>query len=258
MKNFSIALLFPLTFLTISTQAQSFSQQKQPKRIDQFFGVHLGANYSRISGLKSTLLSEPFFIGYKDFENFRKGFTGGLFYSYRFNNEETNKPTRIGLRHEFNYSQQGGDYMMNNEQQNFRYRIQFKYQYIMFNTLLKIFPVNNEESFFYGLNLSAGPQVGLNIAPVNIVYKSENSRPQFGPDPDQQQQLRNVLKGKTNFGFIGGLGYDLKKLPFVIDIRVYTGLPDIISTEANSYNFIETDNTNLSLQFTIGYRFNTD
>ena len=59
----------------------------------------------------------------------------------------------------------------------------------------------------------SGPQIGINLSPENIVYTSggPGKLPAFGTDLQQQQQIRNVLKGKNNFGINFHLGYDLEE-----------------------------------------------
>ena len=123
-------------------------------------GICVGGNYSLIEDLDQTVLSEPFFINYTLDSVPGIGFNIGGFLNYRgfFKN-------LFGVRLEAIYSQQGSDLEFNNSQTDFNYKIQFKYQYINFNLLLKGYFGNIEDPgspLLARFNLYTGLGVGVN------------------------------------------------------------------------------------------------
>lgn len=216
------------------------------------YGLKTGPVYSSTSDLQTTILSEPYFTNYSLNAKPRWGWTGGGFLNFRFSNQT------LGLQTEIMYAQQGSDLLFNNMEKDFHWRMQFKHQYINLAGLFKLYPWGSkEERALSGLNVGVGPQLGFAIASDNIVYTSwgAGKLPQFGPDLLQQQQIRNVLKGKSNFGFNVGLGYRFRSFGLVLDARYFTGITDVVETQSNSYNFIEDKNTNKAFQFTVGWDF---
>ncbi|MFT3679264.1 MAG: hypothetical protein QM791_03260 [Ferruginibacter sp.] len=209
------------------------------------------------------ILSEPFFLHYTMNEQAQKGFTGSAYVSYRFNNNY------LALQGDISYTEQGGGlhYTTTPESgKDFKYDMLFKYQFMNISGIIKLYPMaqitpayKEDIKWGHGLYAFIGPQVGINIASDNIKYVSEGKDrlPAFGSDLEQQQQLRNVLKGKTNFGFVCGLGYEFKQRGIVLEARCFRGLTDVTETLANTYNFIETKNINNAFQFSIGWDFSS-
>ncbi|MFT3932825.1 MAG: outer membrane beta-barrel protein [Chitinophagaceae bacterium] len=221
------------------------------------YGLRSAFNYSTITGLGTTILSEPYFINYSMKEKNRYGWGLLGFINYR-------AIDALALEMEIGYSQQGGDLNFNNYEKDFNYRMQFKYQYLNLHGRLKLYPfnlidaaANNEQPFKNGLFIAGGLQVGANLGNDNIVYTSGGTgrMAAFGSDLDQQQQIRNVIKGGTNAGACFAAGFEFPDCGVAIDFRYYFSLTDVVKTQANSYNFIETTNTNKVLQFTISYDF---
>lgn len=221
----------------------------------RFDGVRLsikgGANYSEINDLETTILSEPFFLNYTLNKKQKTGFTAGVCVNWELKN------TIASINLDVLYSQQGSDLLFNNIEKDFNYKMQFNYRYINLPLLIKIYPFERRHDGLHGLNIGVGPQVGINIAPENIIYTSGGSgkMPAFGTDLEQQQQLRNVLKGQNYAGVTAHLGYEIRGAGLNIEVRYYYGLTDVVKTEVNAYNFIENKNTNKSIQFTLGWEF---
>lgn len=215
------------------------------------FGFKAGANRSTISNLSTIILSEPYFINYSMKESSRNGFHLGIFYEYKLENE------LWGFQSELLYAQQGGNVEFNNYEKDFNYKMEFAYQYLNIAVLAKWFPWHGPVS------LGAGPFLGINVAPNNIKYKSwgAGKEPAFGSDLQQQQQLRNVLTGKHNFGLAMDLGYDINNW-IKVGGRYYYSATNAVETQANSYNFISVKNTNtvweLSVAVNVESLFNTD
>ena len=224
----------------------------QQDRVDLSFGVKGGGIYSRISNLETTIMSEPYYTNYSLSPKAREGFTLGGFVEYNPN------ASRFAVGADILYSQQGGDLVFNNSAKDFYYNMHFKYQYVNILPQIKFYPWpgSKYDDVLYGFNVAIGLQVGLNVAADDITYKSGGPGylPAFGSDLEQQQQLRNVLKGKTNFGPSLGLGYK-NVWGWSLEGRVYIGVTDVVETQANSYNFIENKNTNFAAQLTLSYDF---
>jgi hypothetical protein len=218
-------------------------------RKESIYGARFGGSYSRINDLETTILSESFFSSYTLEPEERFGFMGGGFFNYR----PTDFP-HLGIQAEVFFSQINSDLLFDNKLTHFNYRMQFKYRYMDIAGLLKLYPGNYGDAL-EGFSFSAGLQIGLSLTPDNIVYTSGGSGrlDVFGSDLEQQQQLRNVLKGKTNAGAVIGIAYEVPHAPLVFDLRYFHGLSDVVETQANSYNFIENKNNVQSLQFTIGF-----
>jgi hypothetical protein len=215
------------------------------------FGFKVGANRSTISNLSTIILSEPYFLNYSIKESSRNGFHLGIFYEYKLENE------LWGFQSELMYAQQGGNVEFNNYEKDFNYKMEFAYQYLNIAVLAKWFPWHGPVS------LGAGPFLGINVAPNNIKYKSWGAGKEaaFGTDLQQQQQLRNVLTGKHNFGLALDLGYDINNW-IKVGGRYYYNATNAVETQANSYNFISVKNTNtvweLSVAVNVESLFNTD
>lgn len=98
--------------------------------------------------------------------------------------------------------------------------------------------------------------MGINVAPRDIVYNSWGTGvlPAFGTDLEQQQQLRNVLLGKNNFGLAVDLGYTIGSL-VKLGARYYWSATNAVETEANSYNFIAVKNTNTVYELSVAINF---
>jgi len=227
-RTTALYLFFSSLFIG-STQAQIYS-----------YGIKAGANYSKVSALSTIVLSEPYFLNYSIKETGRYGWHFGIFYEYKTDNE------RLGFQSEIMFSNQGGNVEFNNYEKDFNYKMEFAYQYINIVSVAKWFPGSGKVS------LGAGPFLGINVATRNIKYKSwgAGKEPAFGTDLEQEQQLRNVLRGKNNFGLALDAAWDLTNA-IKIGGRWYWSATNTVETQANSYNFIPAKNTNTVFEFSV-------
>lgn len=210
------------------------------------FGLKAGANYSQVSGLSTIILSEPYFINYSIKESGRTGWNLGIFYEYKLEDE------LLGFQSEIMFANQGGNVEFSNYEKDFNYKMEFAYQYINIIGLAKWFPWSGKVS------LGAGPFLGINVASRNIKYKSwgEGKEEAFGTDLQQEQQLKNVLRGKNNFGLALDAGYDINNV-LKIGARYYWSATNTVETQANPYNFITAKNANTVFEFSVAVNFET-
>ncbi len=204
------------------------------------FGFKAGGNYSQVGNLSTIILSEPYFLNYSIKDVGRYGWHLGFYYEYKLEGD------KLGFQSELNYSRQGGNVVFDNFEKDFNYKMEFAYQYVNIVELVKWYP------FHSIVSLGIGPFLGINVAPRNIIYTSwgKGKNPAFGTDLEQQQQLRNVLLGKNNFGGAVDIGVDLGKW-IKLGGRFYWSGTNTVETQANSYNFIAAKNTNMVYEFSI-------
>lgn len=214
-------------------------------------GLKGGALFSEISNLETTILSEPFFLNYSLEREKRRGYTGGIGIIWELKNSIT------ALQLDILYAQQGSDLIFSNFEKDFNYKMEFKYQYLNFPLLLKLYPFEKVNHGLHGINIGVGPRLGLNLNPYNIIYTSSGTGKlsDFGTDSQQEQQLRNVLKGQNQFGLDFHFGIEIKGAGLNLDFRYYHGLSDVVQTEFNPYNFIETSNRSKAFQLTLAWEF---
>lgn len=217
----------------------SITAQNKSGRDDNFLqaGIKVGAGYSGITDLSKMLVSESYYTGYTFTNNSKVSFTGGLYFNYKF------KESISAFYSEVSYSRLGNilHYSDINE---LEYDLETKYDWINLDFWYKAY-------LFTGLNVGVGPRIGFNLTPGALFYTS-NGEDIYGPDIRIQQQMRDVLKGRTNFSLGLSLGYELP-LGLSIDARYYFGISDVIETEVNNFHFIENKNTGHVLQITLGY-----
>lgn len=241
LRGYLFILLLLWSILSNLAHAQTFDGVR--------ISVKGGALYSGINDLETTILSEPFFVNYSLKNEKKIGYTGGLGINWEL------KKSIASLNLDILYAQQGSDLDFNNMEKDFNYKIQFNYRYLKFPLMVKVYPFEKVYDGLHGFNIGVGPQLGLNLTPDRIIYTSDGpgKLPAFGSDLEQQQQLRNVLKGKNNFGVNFHLGYDFVGAGLNLELQYHYGLTDIVQTEANAFNFIENRNTNNTIQFTLGW-----
>lgn len=240
-KNLFLILLMICGPFVICTYSQTFDGVR--------ISIKGGALNSSIQGIETTILSEPIFLNYSLNNKQKTGYTGGLGVNW----EIKNSIASVNL--DMLYSQQGSELRFNNSEKNFNYKMQFNYSYINFPLLVKVYPFEKSHDGLHGVNLGFGPQLGINLTPENIKYTSggPGKLPAFGTDLQQQQQIRNVLKGKNNFGIDFHLGYDFQGAGFNVELQYHYGLTDMVQTLPNAYNFIENKNTNNTIQLHFGW-----
>jgi hypothetical protein len=228
-----------VSLLIVLLVSNNITAQRKSNNDDNYIqaGIKAGAGYTGISDLSKMLVSESYYTGYTFTNNGKLSFTGGLYFNYKF------KESISAFYAEVSYSQLGSilHYSDVNE---LEYDLEIKYDYINLDFWYKAY-------LFGSLNVGLGPRIGFNLTPEGLFYTS-NGEAIYGPDIRIQQQMRDVLKGKTNFSIGLSLGYEL---PFglSIDARYYFGISDVIETEVNSFHFIENKNKSHVLQVTLGY-----
>ncbi len=201
------------------------------------YGFKGGVNYSQINDIHTTIIPRVFVIStYAASEERRLGFNAAFFVYHRF------KRSKFAIQPQLGFSARGGDFSYS-DINDLEYLIEFKYQYMDASILMKVYP-------FGGFHFAVGPEIGFNVAATNLDYTS--NMPEVGPDLQIQQSLREVLKGKNDFGILAGFGYDFE-FGLMLELQYRFGLTDVIETQANGFNFIENMNRSSSVQFTIGY-----
>ena len=233
-----------LHILFICLMTDTFAQPNLNKDDNDIlrFGLTVGGVNTSISGLSKVLVSESYYTGYTFKNNPQMGFTGGIFINYKFTESVS------ALYGELSYSPLA-TVLHYSDINNFEYDFKVQYQYISLELWYKAY-------FFKGFYVGTGPRVGFNLTPGSIFYNS-NGEDLYGPDIRIQQQMRDVLKGRDNFSFAVGLGYDFGD-GIAVGVRYYQGIGDVMSTEVNNFNFIENRNTSRIYQFSLGYSFPYD
>jgi len=200
-------------------------------------GFKAGAVYTEISDLSKVLVSESYYTGYS-FENSGEfGFAGGLYMNYKF------KESISAFYAELSYSRLGNK-LHYSDINDLNYDFIIRYNYINLELWYKAY-------LYEGLYFGMGTGIGMNLTPDALFYKSDGED-LFGPDIRIQQQMRDVLKGRTNFSLGIGTGYELP-LGLSVDLRYYYGLSDVMETEVNNFHFIENKNAGRMFRITLGY-----
>jgi Outer membrane protein beta-barrel domain len=228
-------ILLVLLFTSLFVHAKAQPKEKDDRNLQ--FGFKAGAVYSNITGISKVLVSESYYTNYTFKNNSTWGASGSIFLNYKF------EESISALYSELSYCRLGN--MLHYADINdFKYDVAIKYDYVNFELFYKAY-------IFHGLHLGVGPRIGFNLTPDGLYYTS-NGEAKYGPDIRIQQQMRDVLKGRTNFSLGVGIGYEFP-MGLTIDARYYYGISDVMETEVNNFNFIENKNAGRSLQFTVGY-----
>jgi len=229
-------VLFSLLFVFLQeTNAQSPGKNKDPKSFQ--FGIKVGASFSKITDLSKVLVNEAYYSGYTFTNKNTWGFTGCVFLNYKF------EETISAIYSEISYSRLG-NVLQYADELDLKYDFTINYDFVNWELWYKAYVYRN-------LHFGVGFRLGFNLTPGNLYYTS-NGEALYGPDIRIQQQMRDVLKGRTDFSMGIGLGFELNN-GITFDARYYYGLRDVIETEVNNFNFIENKNLGRSVQFTIGY-----
>lgn len=222
------------------------------------FGIQGFWGKSKINDLKTTIMSEPFFIHYDMDELERPTWGLGMFVNYR----DDEHPV-FGGQLELGFSQQGSRLFFQNYDKQFNYTMDFRYNYFGGALLGQIYPFSYGQTLC-GLKFGGGLQVDGVLGSENIFYKADGpgyDRTLFGADEEQQEQLRNVIKGKLNIGVVANIGYEfpaiLNVIRLAVDVRYVFGTNDVVATHANSYNFIDNYNNSNSWQIRTFIYFKT-
>jgi len=211
---------------------------------EYFFGFKAGATYSTIDEIKTTLI-RPVHpeATYNTSIVPRYGAAAGLFFYYKFRGGSF-----LAIQPEIVFAMQGGDFKYD-DVNGLEYMIQFRYEYLNITPQFKIYPLAEFGEGVSGFHIGIAPQIGVNLASTNIIYNSNTEV--IGQDLQIQQNLREVLKGKTDVSIALSAGIEIGRL--FLEARWNVGLQDVIETQANGYYFIENRNRSNSYQFTVGY-----
>lgn len=224
-------------FALVITMSYSQPAQKMRESSNIQTGIKAGATYSNITNFSKVLVNEEYYTGYT-FNNTKVWApTFSFFLNYRFEESISSVNTEVSytrLGNKLHYS----------DVKNLKYDCILKYDYINWELWYRIYP-------FKAVHIGIGSRFGFNLSPGALFYTS-NGDSIFGPDIRIQQQMRDVLKGKTDFSLGLGLGFEIKNR-IIFDVRYYYGVSDIMETEVNNFNFIENKNSSRSAQITIGY-----
>jgi hypothetical protein len=212
------------------------AQKKGEKNYMQA-GIKAGAGYSVITDLSKTLVSESYYTGYTFTNNGQPSFTGSIYLNYKLQGSIS------ALYAELSYSRLGNK-LHYSDINGLEYDFVVKYDYLNLSFCYKAYLIQ-------GFNVAIGPRIGFNLTPGGLYYTS-NGESIYGPDIRIQQQMRDVLKGRTNFAFGISLGYELAN-GISFDARYYFGISDVMETEINNFHFIENRNMSHVIQLTIGY-----
>ncbi len=201
------------------------------------FGLKAGVNHSLIQEIPEMMrqdINNP--LVYLETEP-QIGGHFGAFLNFR----GENRP--IAFQSELIYSMEHTT-AKRSENDELRYEVEFNYNYLLFNTLLKFYA-------YKGLSIGVGPQLGFNLSPDNIVFHDylypENNI-------EVQQQMRDSSYGRTNFQLMFDLGYEWD-FGLMINARYNLGFSDVIRTDNNYLNWRENKNTSSTFQFSVGYAF---
>lgn len=227
-------LLVIALFVVTMIEAQS-GQNKNNNFLQ--VGIKAGADYTKITDLSKVLVSESYYTGYTFENSGLLGFTGGIYVNYKLGESIS------AIYAEISYAQVGNK-LHYSDIDGLIYDFILKYHYLNLELWYKVYLLG-------GLHVGLGPRIGLNLTPGDLFYTS-NGELLYGPDIRIQQQMRDVLKGRTNFSLGVSLGYEFSN-GLSLDARYYYGVSDIMETEVNNFHFIENTNSSRVLQITIGY-----
>ncbi|HEX2936573.1 MAG TPA: porin family protein [Bacteroidales bacterium] len=201
------------------------------------FGIKAGAVYSKITGLDKVLVSESYYSGYSFDNPYSWGFTAGVYVNYKF------EESISALYTELSYSRLA-NLLEYSDVNDFKYDFTARYEFVTWELFYRVYVWN-------GLHFGIGPRIGFNLTPDALFYKS-NGEDIYGPDLREQQDLRDILKGRSNFSLGVSVGYELAN-GLSLDFRYYHGFSDVIETQVNNHHLIETKNASRVFQVTLGY-----
>jgi hypothetical protein len=213
--------------------------QSQKSRQETYLqvGVKAGAAYSTITDLAKTLVSESYYTGYTFTNKGSMSFAGSLYINYKL------QESISAFYAELSYARLGNS-LHYSDNRELEYDLESRYDFLNIEFYYKAYILE-------GLSLATGPRIGFNLTPGGLYYTS-NGEALYGPDIRIQQQMRDVIKGRTNFALGISLGYELAN-GLSLDARYYFGMNDVIETEINNFHFIENRNMSRTIQVTIGY-----
>lgn len=231
-------------------------------------GIRIGATYGYMDGIAQTLIRDEWYPkdSYSTSERFRmRTFIGGYLDINPTKENWLRFETSVDYEHAWepsnkdplNFKESGnGDFEYvdwfdgnsANAADSLQYRLWLNYSYINVGFVTNLYFIGKDPIL---IGPCFGFDFGFNVSPKNITYRSNH--PELGPDLQIQENISNVLRGRTAAWLIAGIGAHLG--PIDLFARYRFGLNDLVTTEANSYNFIDNKNSApVSWFFGAGYR----
>jgi hypothetical protein len=212
--------------------------------------------YSAIGALPEMIIPSRFSDStYSVQEKRNVGFNGSLFVYHRLENLPwlAIEGNLVGsqVKSGFQYADTAG----------LTYDMDFQYWYGGLQLATKIYPgaskdEQNDDELWRGFFVRLGLQAGLNLTPSSITY-CHDPVAIYGPCAAVEEELRRVLKGKGDFGFTGGIGYDIRfsdtGYGLNLEARYYHGTADVINTLNNGYEFSDPVNQVRTVQFSASF-----
>jgi hypothetical protein len=223
--------------LVVLMSVTVFGQTRKKEGNSTLFGIKAGANYSKVTAIDRVLVSESYYTGYTFNTKYAWGATAGLYINYKLEGSIS------AIYSEISYNRLGST-LEYSDINAFEYNIDLRYDLITWELCYKAYITP-------WLPLSIGPRLGFNTSPDALFYSS-NGQAIYGPDIRVQQDMRDVLKGKSEFSIGVGFGIELTN-GISFDLRYYHGLSDVMETYVNNYNFIEVKNASRGFQVKLGY-----
>lgn len=232
-------------------------------------GLRLGATYGSMDGIAKTIIRDEWYPdgSYATSDRFRLRALIGAYLDIQPTNVEWLRlEVSVDYEHAWGPSKKDPsdldgagnhdfEYMdwfngnTANTADSLRYRLWFNYSYVDIGVVTNLMFIGNDA---FRLGPCIGFNVGFNVTPKSLSYRSNH--PELGPDLQIQENLSNVLRGKTAAWLIGGVGAQVGRVDLFARYRL--GLNDLVVTEANSYNFIDNKNSaQVSWLFGVGCRF---
>lgn len=203
------------------------------------YGLKVGGLYSTISNLPESIKGRDNSLDNSTLKSDGKyGLEGGFFVNMKLHD------TRVAIQPEILF-RQSGETITYNDTSGKEYELKFDYSYLEIGALYKAYP-------FEGANIGIGAFYGINIAPNNIAYSSNEAGGLY--DVATRQFYKDGLEGKGDFSLCFALGYELHE-SIHFDLRYYYGVSDVVKSNASSFQFIENQNKSSIFCFSVGYSF---
>lgn len=213
------------------------------------YGLFLGGNYSKMGGIKRSIIPDDIYTGFTTNEKGGVGLTGGLFLNWRY----IHRP--LGVQPELWYSGQKTE-MSYTDEKGLRYKLGLKWNYLNAGFLLKYYIGG-------GLYMGVGPYFTYNLDKDALKYTSngaeimEKTGVYFEPDSRVQRVLKESFEAKDYFHIGFAIGYEFEN-KINVGIRYHLGLSDAWETLENGHRYREIDNKVNAVSLQIGYRFDFD
>lgn len=205
------------------------------------FGLKAGVAWSSIPKLSEILVSEDYYSNYEFTEQAKISPAASFFFTYR------NPDNWVGMELNVDYYQLASS-IEYSDINTLDYTVKFQYHYLGIGGYLKVYP-------YQGVFVAPGVRVGFNLSPENITYTSnqeELTHLHYESASSTQASLREKIKGSVDFALGGSVGYEFPN-GLSVQASYHYSLLDMIRTEYNVYNWIDTPNRGHSVQFMVGY-----